>query len=74
VTFVAKIRAAGAGAIRSPLFEWMGEEHPYSFRSQMAKVEHGEVRRIPIPRTPVNTGMNRFFLTLRTYSTNMLNR
>jgi hypothetical protein len=28
----------------------------YPFRFQMAKAEHGEVRRIPIPRTRVNRG------------------
>jgi hypothetical protein len=40
VTFVAKIRAEQwAGALRSPLSEWMGEQYPYPFRSQMAKVE-----------------------------------
>ena len=39
-TFLAKIRAAGCRAtLSSPLFEWMGEEHTYPFRSQMAKVE-----------------------------------
>ena len=29
----------GACAFRSPLSEWMGEGHPYPFRSKMAKVE-----------------------------------
>jgi hypothetical protein len=24
--------------LRSPLFEWMGEEYPYPFRSQMASM------------------------------------
>jgi hypothetical protein len=40
VTFVAKIRAAGGRCLEIPsLCEWMGEEYPYPFRSQMAKVE-----------------------------------
>jgi hypothetical protein len=26
-------------ALRSPPYKWMGEEHPYPFHSQMAKVE-----------------------------------
>jgi hypothetical protein len=40
VTFVAKIRVAGGRCLEIPsLFEWMGEEHPYPFRSQMAKGE-----------------------------------
>src|SRR5215218_1657017 len=33
---------------------------PYPFRSQMAKVEHGEVPRIILPRTPVNSGPGMF--------------
>jgi hypothetical protein len=44
VTFLANIRASAAGGrcFEIPLFEWMGEECPYPFRSQMAKVEPGE--------------------------------
>ena len=32
----------GVIALRSPPYKWMGEEHPYPFHSQMAKVERGE--------------------------------
>jgi hypothetical protein len=42
---------------RSPLLAETGDESvPYPFRSQMAKVEHGEVRRMPRPRRSVNKG------------------
>jgi hypothetical protein len=54
VTFVAKTRAAaGCRCLAIPsLFEWMGEEHPYPFRSQMAKVERRETVRKARLRRP----------------------
>jgi hypothetical protein len=58
VRFVAKIteQAAGAGASRSPLFEWMGEECPYPFGFQLAKVE------LPVKVVATSVGIHHQFI------------